>query len=78
MKFITTFKHLVFFILYIAFSSLYAQELKSPSENFRLLFELKSGVPTYSLQLEGKPVIKESKLGLVLKDAESLVDGFTI
>ncbi len=58
--------------------NLIAQELKSPNGNFALNFELKKGVPTYRLDLNGKAIIKESKLGLELKDTESLLSGFSV
>ncbi len=58
--------------------NLIAQELKSPNGNFALNFELKEGVPTYRLDLNGKAIIKESKLGLELKDTESLLSGFSV
>ena len=53
-----------------------AEELKSPNGNLKLNFEVKDGVPVYELDYKNKPVIKESRLGLELKDAESLMDGF--
>lgn len=55
-----------------------AQTLKSPNENFELTFLLKEGVPVYALSLGGKEIIKESKLGLELKNTESLLDGFSV
>ena len=46
-----------------------AQILKSPDGNFELNFQLKSGVPYYSLNFKKKPVIEDSKLGIrLLKD----------
>lgn len=53
-----------------------AEELKSPNGNFKLNFEVKDGVPVYELEYKNKPVIKESRLGLELKNAESLTNGF--
>ncbi|BDD11896.1 glucan 1,4-alpha-glucosidase SusB (plasmid) [Fulvitalea axinellae] len=68
----------VFFLLFIAVTGK-AEELKSPDNSFRLTFELKkNGTPTYDLYLDGKPVIKTSKLGLELKDTESLLSGFEV
>src|SRR6476620_11411433 len=57
-----------------------AQELRSPGGNFVMNFSLQAGgVPTYTLQLKGKPVILPSKLGFYLKkDSLSLINGFEI
>ncbi|MEL7002329.1 MAG: glycoside hydrolase family 97 protein [Bacteroidota bacterium] len=68
------------FLLSILFcySSVFSQQLKSPSGNFSLEFELKNGTPTYRLDLNGKAVIKESKMGLELKDTESLINNFSV
>ncbi|PWJ44012.1 glycosyl hydrolase family 97 [Sediminitomix flava] len=55
-----------------------AQSIKSPNGNFNLTFELKDGVPVYQLSMGGEPIVKESKLGLELKDTPSLLGGFTI
>jgi alpha-glucosidase len=53
----------------LIFSTMKAQELKSPNGNLILKFSLQNnGVPTYSLTYKGKDVIKPSKLGLELKD----------
>ena len=41
-------------------------------------FTLENGTPTYNLSLAGKPIILKSKLGLELKDEESLLDNFSI
>ncbi|SFU29220.1 Glycosyl-hydrolase 97 C-terminal, oligomerisation [Pustulibacterium marinum] len=60
--------------------SMKAQELKSPNNDFSMNFSLlKDGTPTYHLNYKGKEVIKQSKLGLELKDDEkSLLNDFTI
>ncbi|RYU82816.1 glycoside hydrolase family 97 protein [Hymenobacter persicinus] len=56
-----------------------AQELKSPDQRLVLDFALQSGgVPTYRLTYKGKVVIKPSKLGVELKNAPALTDGFTV
>lgn len=58
----------------------FAQELKSPDENFIMKFSLlDDGTPTYQLTYKNKEVIKLSKLGLELKnDKKSLLNDFTI
>ncbi len=57
-----------------------AQELKSPSGKLSMTFTLLAdGTPTYMLNYGDKPVIKQSTLGLELKnDKQSLLNGFTI
>ena len=56
-----------------------AQELKSPNGSFSMNFELNNnGTPTYALNLDGNPIIKQSKLGLELMDIESLIENFEI
>ncbi|MBV8252635.1 MAG: glycoside hydrolase family 97 protein [Chitinophaga sp.] len=64
----------------ITYCYAYAQELKSPDEKFMMTFSLlKDGTPTYQLTYKGKPVVKESTLGLELKDdKQSLLHGFVV
>ena len=51
----------------------------SPDGDVRLVFKVDSqGVPTYSLSYKQKPVIKTSRLGLELKGAPGLMDGFSL
>ncbi|MES2486617.1 MAG: glycoside hydrolase family 97 N-terminal domain-containing protein, partial [Bacteroidota bacterium] len=55
-----------------------AQTITSPDKNFSMQFALKDGVPTYQLTYKNKPVIKQSTLGVEVKNAASFIDGFTI
>lgn len=57
-----------------------AQELRSPDGKFVMTFSLaNSGTPTYQLVYNGKQVIKQSTLGLELKnDEKSLLNDFTV
>jgi alpha-glucosidase len=55
-----------------------AEEIASPNGKMKLSFDLQNGVPVYSLQLNNNEIIKPSKLGLDLKDAESLMNGFRV
>ncbi len=71
-------KQLLFLLIVLLSVSTFAEELKSPNGKFKLDFEVKDGIPVYQLQLNEKAIIKESKLGLELKDAESLLDGFEL
>ncbi|WP_071147212.1 glycoside hydrolase family 97 protein [Bacteroides ihuae] len=50
-----------------------AEQIKSPNGELVLNFEVKEGVPVYELSYKGKPVIKESKLGLELKGGNAPV-----
>ena len=54
-----------------------AESIKSPDGNLELNFEVKGGIPVYQLTYKNKPVVKESKLGLDLKEGEDLLDGFS-
>ncbi|MFT6036687.1 MAG: hypothetical protein ACJAT1_000594 [Marivirga sp.] len=64
--------------LLLGISTSFSQTIKSPNEQFTLNFQLKEGVPVYQLNYKGTAVVKESKLGLALKDMEDLTDGFTV
>ena len=56
------------------------QQLKSPNGEFSMEFTLlKDGTPTYHLNYKMKEVVKQSKLGLELKDdPKSLLDSFVL
>ena len=56
-----------------------AEGVSSPSGQVKLDFELsKNGTPTYQVEYKGKFVIKPSTLGLELKNANNLLDGFEV
>lgn len=55
-----------------------AQELSSPDGDFKMQFMVKDGIPFYQLSYQNQTVIADSKLGLELKDTESLLDGFSV
>lgn len=67
-------------VLISAYSQLNAQELKSPNGALTMQFLLDGdGAPTYKLSYKNNVVVKQSRLGLELKnDKKSLVDDFTI
>jgi hypothetical protein len=67
-------------VLISAYSQLNAQELKSPNGELAMQFLLDSdGAPTYKLSYKNNAVVKQSRLGLELKDdKKSLVNDFTI
>ena len=55
----------------------HASEVTSPSGEMKLTFTLRDSKPYYSVFFRGKPVIKPSRLGYELHNAESLLEGFT-
>jgi hypothetical protein len=70
---------LICFCFFAFISITNAQELKSPNSNLNLKFKLNStGTPTYSLSYKQKVVIKESKMGFVIKPNISFNDNFKI
>lgn len=70
-------KRLIFILMaLLSYGILRAETLKSPDGNIVLDFELDNGVPVYKVDYKGRPVIKESKLGLELKSGKNLTDGF--
>ncbi len=73
-------KFLKFILLFIMFSIMTnAQSIKSPNGNLELTFALKSdGAPIYHLTYKNKDVIKESALGLILKESGEMTSNFEI
>ena len=56
-----------------------AQEIASPNGDFILSFKLDaSGTPTYGVRFKNKDVIKESKMGFVLKHLPPMNKDFVI
>lgn len=55
-----------------------AQKVSSPGNINSVQFELKDGVPYYSVSRLGSPVIESSKMGFTLHNAASLNAGFRI
>lgn len=53
-----------------------ADVVTSPNGIVSIDFQLKNGIPTYKVDYKGKPVIKESRLGLELRDGKNLMDDF--
>ena len=50
-------------------------EVTSPNGEMKLTFTLRDSKPYYSVSFRGKPVIKPSRLGYELHNAESLRRG---
>ncbi|WP_298302186.1 glycoside hydrolase family 97 protein [Flavobacterium sp.] len=69
--------HLLAFLISIL--SVEAQNVSSPSKTISLSFKLSSdGKPTYSVSYKTKPIVKESSLGIVIKESKSLENNFKI
>ena len=69
-----------FLLLFLLLSiSVCGQTLKSPDGKLSFEFKLNGeGIPVYQLLFKGKPVVKESRLGIELKDSAHLTRGFSI
>ena len=65
-------------VLLFSAGLLSAETVKSPNGAMVLNVELKNGVPVYRLDYKNLAVVKESKLGLELKDGKNLTDGFEL
>ncbi|WP_396143968.1 glycoside hydrolase family 97 protein [Flavobacterium sp.] len=69
--------HLLVFLISIL--SVEAQNVSSPSKTISLSFKLSSdGKPTYSVSYKTKPIVKESTLGIAIKESKSLESNFRI
>ena len=73
----TLFFILIFSILQIS-SAINPAKLKSPDGKLELNFELKDGVPYYSLNRLGKPVVLPSKMGFTLEWRDDLAHAFVL
>lgn len=54
----------------------HAKVIQSPNGQISIDFRLKNGIPTYKVNYKEIPIIKESKLGVELRDGNNLMDGF--
>lgn len=66
-------RFIFYFVLFLSFQQVtVAQKLTSPDNQFAMHFAISDkGEPTYQLFYKGRPVIKESKLGLELRTEEA-------
>ncbi len=72
-------KMVIIFILLFAGNLIYSQTIESPKKNFKLTFKLTDlGEPFYNLQYNGRYVIRDSRLGLELKDKFPLTKDFLV
>lgn len=55
-----------------------AAEVSSPGGTVKVVFTLDGTTPTYTVSFRGKTIIKPSRLGYELANAENLLDGFTL
>ena len=66
-------------LLGVVYGTARAEKLTSPNGQLEMNFTLsEKGEPVYELSYKGKAVIRPSKLGLELKNAPSLLEGFRI
>lgn len=70
-------KQMLILIAIAMTGGVFAQKLESPSSKLSMQFSINAGKPVYSLSLEGKPVILESALGLML-EGHDLSTGFEV
>ena len=69
--------HVLVFLISIL--SVEAQNVSSPSKTISLSFILSSdGKPTYLVSYNTKPIVKESTLGIAIKESKSLEANFRI
>lgn len=72
-------KNIFILCLLVLTGFLNAQTVQSPSKEIAVTFKLTAeGRPSYSVNYKNKPVIKESLLGIALKETEALETGFEI
>jgi len=72
-------KIIILLFVFLFVNSSFSQIIESPNKNFVLTFKLTDlGEPFYKLQFKGKDVIKDSRLGLELKDKFPLTKDFLI
>ena len=55
-----------------------ALETESPDKSVKVQFVLKAGVPFYNVQYKGKLLVKDSRLGFILKDLPALDKDFKV
>ena len=69
------------FAIFALFTECYAENpltLKSPNGQMQLTFELRDGVPYYSLDRAGQPVVLPSKMGFTLEWRDDLAHAFIL
>lgn len=67
---------LILAVLLLGAITSHAKVIQSPNGQISIDFRLKNGIPTYKVNYKEIPVIKESKLGVELREGNNLMDGF--
>lgn len=68
----------LFLLLATAVNTAFAAEVTSPNGEVKVVFNLDNTTPTYMVSFRGKVVVKPSRLGYELANAENLLDGFKL
>ncbi len=71
-------KYILSFFVIFLLVPIQAQSIQSPSKEITLNFKLANGSPLYSVYYKGKAVIKESAMGIKLKESGDLASGFML
>lgn len=72
-------KSVFVFLFSVSLTTLFGQTLTSPDGNLKMTFSLtQGGEPGYQLTYKNKPVIRQSKLGIDIKDQTAFLNGFKI
>jgi len=72
-------KIISFLLLACSFFTLSAQQIQSPSKEITVEFSISpAGEPNYEISYKGKELVKASRLGVSIKDDESLNQGFSV
>lgn len=72
-------KFIILLLVCITISKVFAQTVYSPGKNYRLTFAVnEKGEPFYSVDVNNKPVITDSRLGIRLKNLPDFVSGMTV
>ncbi len=76
-------KHLILAVLFVSLLFSCTKEwneiaLSSPDSKLQLIFKIHDGKPVYQLNLNGKPIVLESRMGFQLKDQPSLDSNFVL
>lgn len=66
-------------LLIFAINVLHSQNIQSPSKNVELQFSVSTdGKPAYAVNYKGKTIVKQSTLGMQLKEMPALESGFSV
>lgn len=66
-------------LLIFAINVLHSQNIQSPSKNIELQFSVSAdGKPAYAVNYKGKTIVKQSTLGMQLKEMPAFESGFSI